>query len=299
MFRTALVAMDLSPATEAMVSSLPGLREFGTEELTLVHVAKEVEYPVSRSLSEVEEYRGRLRKLAGRLEGEGNGGFKVDVEVPSGAPGASIIEVARERDPDFILVGSRSHSFIREAFVGSVAWEVVRRAKRPVLLHRIEPSRVEPESWLEARSTGIPDRVIYPTDFSETAERAVPYLEELARLGASAFTLFHSASVDAEGGGEARDKARERLGAIADSLKEAAKGAGQKEPRIRVEVRAGVPSEEVMAFGGRSPENLVVMGSHGRSALSEMVAGSESRQVARQASARVLLVPLASKPNQA
>lgn len=296
MFRTALVAMDLSPATEAMVSSLPGLREFGTEKLTLVHVAKEVEYPVSRSLSEVEEYRSRLRKLAGRLEGTDNGGFEVDVEVPSGAPGASVIRVARERDPDFILVGSRSHSFIREAFVGSVAWEVVRRAKRPVLLHRIEPSRVDPESWLETRSSGIPDRVIYPTDFSETAERAVPYLEELARLGAPAFTLFHSAPKGGEGD-EAREKARQRLAEIADGLTKAAAGGGHKEPRVRVEVRAGVPSEEVLSFGGRSPENLVVMGSHGRSALAEMVAGSESRQVVRQAAARVLLVPLASKPD--
>ena len=294
MYRSALVAMDLSPATEAMVSSLPGLKEFGTEKLTLVHAAKEVEYPVSRSLGEVEEQRSRLRKLAGRLEGEGNGGFQVEVEVPTGAPGASIIQVAREKDPDFILVGSRSHSFVREAFVGSVAWEVVRRAKRPVLMHRIEPSRTDPESWLETRSSGIPDRVIYPTDFSETAEHAVAHLEELARLGAPAFTLFHSTRGE---DGDARDRAKERLQAIADALVKAAGEGGHGEPRVRIEVRSGVPSEEVLAFGGRSPENLVVMGSHGRSGLAEMVMGSESRQVVRQAAARVLLVPLASKPD--
>jgi hypothetical protein len=30
MFRHVLVAMDLSPATEALVSVLPGLKDFGT-----------------------------------------------------------------------------------------------------------------------------------------------------------------------------------------------------------------------------------------------------------------------------
>jgi len=33
MFEKVLVAMDLSPGTEALMSALPGLQEFGTREL--------------------------------------------------------------------------------------------------------------------------------------------------------------------------------------------------------------------------------------------------------------------------
>jgi hypothetical protein len=71
MFEKVLVSMDLSPATEALVFALPGMRELGTRELTLVHVAKPSRGATSESLDRVEGYRGRLQGLAGRLEEDG------------------------------------------------------------------------------------------------------------------------------------------------------------------------------------------------------------------------------------
>ena len=47
MFEKVLVSMDLSPATEALVSALPGMRELGTREFVLVHVAKPSRGPTS------------------------------------------------------------------------------------------------------------------------------------------------------------------------------------------------------------------------------------------------------------
>ncbi len=71
MFDKVLVSMDLSPATEALVSALPALRDFGTRELTLVHVAKPLHGPTAQSLVKVEEFRGRLNGLADRLREKG------------------------------------------------------------------------------------------------------------------------------------------------------------------------------------------------------------------------------------
>jgi nucleotide-binding universal stress UspA family protein len=279
MFRKVLVAMDLSPATEALVSALPGMKEFGTRELNLVHVARPLADPVSRSLREVEDLKARLNTLADHLRGKG---FEVTVDVPTGAPAPETVRVAETRQPDLIMVGTRSRTRIQEAFLGSVSWELVRQARRPVFLQRIEANRPDPEAVLESRGTGLPARVIHPTDFSETAEKAKPWLLDLASRNTIAFTLLHVLPATAEGG---REEAEERLETLAGELRDA--GASD----VKVEVRRGTPSEEILAAGGKSSENLVVMGTHGRGFLPGIVLGSESRQVVRRSSARALLIP--------
>jgi len=279
MFKRVLVSLDLSPATEALVSALPGLKEFGTEEINLAHAVKDVEYPISQTLSKTDDTRKRLRALGQRLEEHG---FQVTVDVVAGGPATEITRVARQREADVILVGTRSHSRIYEAFVGSVAWEIVRRARRPVLLQRIEANRPDPEAALESPSTGLPDRVVHATDLSETAQRAIPWLEELARVGVGSFTLVHSLTDEGE---ESREDVNFKLEGLAGQLR----AAGASE--VQVEIRRGSPADSILALGGRDPRVMVVMGTHGRAVLPEMVLGSESRQVVRQAAARVLLIP--------
>jgi nucleotide-binding universal stress UspA family protein len=280
MFQRALVSMDLSPATEALVSSLPGLKDYGVKEIILAHVAKPVSYPVSQSIAQVESVRQRLGRLKESLEREG---FSVEVTVPIGAAAVEVAREAAERGADVIVLGSRSHSLAREAFIGSVAWEVVRRSPVPVLLHRIEAARSDPEAALEARNSGLPTRVIHPTDFSPVAERAFSWVEALARQGVGDFTLLH---VHAVGDEEGRNEARTQLEALAERLM-AAGATG-----VQVELRGGSPSEEILAIGGRRPDQLVVMGTHGKGFFPGIVLGSESRNVVRQAAAPVLLVPV-------
>lgn len=279
MFKRALVSLDLSPATEALVASLPGLKDYGVEEIILVHVAKPVSYPVSQSIAQVEALRQRLGRLK---EGLVKVGFSVEVDVPIGAPAVEVAREAEERSADLVVVGSRSHSRAREAFIGSVAWEVVRRASVPVLLQRIEASRPDPEAALELRSSGLPDRVIHPTDFSPVAARAFSWVEALARRSVKDFVLLHVHPVGDE---TARNEARPQLEAMAERLV----AAGAQD--VKVELRGGSPSEEILGMGGRNPDHLVVMGTHGKGFFPGIVLGSESRQVVRRAAAPVLLVP--------
>lgn len=200
--KRALVALDLSPAMEALVTSLPGLLEFGIDELHLVYVAPPVSYPASEAISRAEQARGRLATLRASLE---SAGFSVRVEVPFGAPADVLCTLAAETRADLIVVGSRSHSRIREAFVGSVAWEVVRKASVPVLLRKVEPVRPDPEAVLEVAGPGLPKRLIFPTDFSEVADRALPWVDWLMDRGVPELVLVH---VHEMGDEEARRGAR-------------------------------------------------------------------------------------------
>ncbi len=279
MFEKVLVSMVLSPATEALVSALPSLREFGTEELTLVHVAKPFRGPTSQSLDRVKELRARLEGLADQLR---EVGFSVTVHVPSGPPAAEVVKAAETRDPDVVLMGSRSRTLIRDAFIGSVAWDIVRSAGRPVLVQRIEPNRKDPEAALETHGSGLPQHVVYPTDFSDTADRALPWLLGLIKVGAPSFTLLH---VIPPASGEGRKEAESRLEELARALHER----GAKDVSCRV--RTGTAYEEILNAGGNRVDALVVMGTHGRGFLPGVVMGSVGRQVLRRASARVLLIP--------
>ena len=153
MFEKVLVGIALSPATEALVSALPAMGELGTREFSLVHVAKPFHEPVSQSLTRLEKLRSRVGALADRLREDG---FAVTIDVPTGAPAAAVLKVAESRDPDVVLIGSRSRSPIKDAFIGSVAWDIVRGVGRPVLLQRIDPIRAEPEEALETRGRGPP-----------------------------------------------------------------------------------------------------------------------------------------------
>ena len=118
MFDRVLVAMDLLAGTDALVSALPGLREFGTRELALVHVAKPLGDHAFNATATVEELGDRLNEIAKGLEAVG---FSVTTSVLTGEPVAEIVKAVEAEDPDVLFVGSRSHSRIREAFIGNVA----------------------------------------------------------------------------------------------------------------------------------------------------------------------------------
>jgi len=61
-------------------------------------------------------------------------GVEVEVEVLEGDPARRIVELARARDADLIVVGSRARSSIVGTLLGSVSREVLRDADRPVLV---------------------------------------------------------------------------------------------------------------------------------------------------------------------
>jgi len=66
-------------------------------------------------------------------------GIEVETEIVEGRPAEAIVELARSRDADLILVGSRGRGAIAGAVLGSVSESVVRRADRPVLVVKPRP----------------------------------------------------------------------------------------------------------------------------------------------------------------
>lgn len=64
-----------------------------------------------------------------------------DWEILQGDPAAEILALARERDADLIVVGSRGLGGVTGALLGSVSNRVVHEADRPVLIARVRVRR--------------------------------------------------------------------------------------------------------------------------------------------------------------
>jgi nucleotide-binding universal stress UspA family protein len=144
-------------------------------------------------------------------------------------------------------------------------------------------------------------KILVPSDGSKTAQTAAGYAVDLAKqLKASIIILsvidkrsFTAQTVPAS------ETARHTIEPIEDYLREAAEGYAGEIKKLcdksgvasKVSIKMGHPVEEIVKEAKRSKANFIVMGSHGRSALSAAVLGSVSYGVIHNdASVPILIV---------
>ena len=127
-------------------------------------------------------------------------------------------------------------------------------------------------------------KILVPTDGSKAAQKAARYAVDLAKQLKASITVlsvidkrsFIGQTVPAAG------TARHVIEPIEDYLREAAEGyAGgikklcdEKGLQPKTVITAGHPVEEIVKEAEKSGADLIVMGSHGRSALGAAVLGS-------------------------
>lgn len=147
-----LVPVDESPATDTVLGWARLLAQQPAMELTLLHIVSStmlnellsagavisgVMVPVpDEVLTNAEMDAGSwLQQLASEAGLDRPG---VSTQVKAGDPADEILAAAARLDTDLIVMGSSAHG-LRAALLGSVAREVLRAAKRPVLVVRAIP----------------------------------------------------------------------------------------------------------------------------------------------------------------
>jgi nucleotide-binding universal stress UspA family protein len=287
-FRRVIVATDLSPSSYPVVKCLGGLRAYGVKRCLLL-LCLSVQEVTSVALSDTSAYiDSTLQAQKDILE---QTGYSVETRVVEGFVRRELNRIAAEEDYALIVIGSRGHSMTGEAFLGGVAYDVIHHACKPVLLVRLKVTPAGGHECVRADRCDFGEHVLFPTDFSETADLAFTYVQALVADGAKRVTLLHvqdQARFDPHllyRLAEFNEIDRGRL----ERMKEVLQRQGDAD--IGIELCYGSPFAEIIRRVRERAAHLVVMGNQGRGFVKELFLGSVSHNVARHSDAAVLLIP--------
>ncbi|WP_248517878.1 universal stress protein [Salinarchaeum laminariae] len=143
------------------------------------------------------------------------------------------------------------------------------------------------------------DSILIATDGSEPATAAAQHAVDLAAAtGATVHALF---VVDTDTGwltvskADVKDSIREiGEGASREALQQVERFATEADVQLATAVREGAPEAEVLAYAEEADVDLVVLGTHGHSALKRRLLGSVAERVINGASVPVTTIGVAA-----
>lgn len=290
MMERAIIATDLSEASDIMVRRLAFLREFGVSQLLLLQcpdyqeVASEVfPYVATIQTEAIERQKSNLEEL----------GFTVETRISPGNAKREINRIAEEEGYPLVVVGSQGRSLIGGAFLGGVAHEVMLGTRKPLLIVRLTVDDQRHLRVAGLAEDGVAKHILFATDFSPGAAGAFAYLEQLIATGSVAkVTLLHVQDRThiepylVERLDEFNTVDTKRLEELKAKLSTGSKV--QVVPKLVY----GDPHIEILRELDGGEATMVMMGTQGRGFLRELFVGSVSQYVARHATVPVMLIPI-------
>jgi nucleotide-binding universal stress UspA family protein len=286
MFETIVLATDLSADWDRIIACAAEFKALGCTRAILTHVLTTKGLvgadAVAQLLSEP-----KLEEQKRQLEAHG---FEVLVETPVGLPAYSLNEVGQRHCASLIVVGSHGKSAWREAVLGSVSNALLHHARFPILLLNVKRLREEAIGALcQLHTRELLRHVLFPTDFSTVASQAAPLLEYLIPRGLSEVTLLHALEVLDAYPPAVLAPAEAAARGLMEALVHRLKSAGIT--RVHSHISRGHPIPMILNALKTGDFSLVVMGTQGKSLLTEILLGSVAYHVARLAPCPVLLIP--------
>jgi nucleotide-binding universal stress UspA family protein len=138
-------------------------------------------------------------------------------------------------------------------------------------------------------------KILFPTDFSDVSQKAVKYIKQLKGAGAQEVIVLHV--ID--------EKELLVLSRVPDQYlqittlmeKEIAKELAVVEAdmaaegfSVKLKVKTGKPFTEIMMTATEEKVSIIVVGSHGKSNIGEMLMGSVSENVIRHSKVPLLVI---------
>ena len=292
MFARVLFPTDFSGYANAVFACLLELKEAGMREVVLVHVIRTSDVPLPETLNRKSmEYvrwsaqeQLNIAKMA--LEAEG---LRVSVRVEYGSPPALVVRVAEEEQVDLIVIGAQGATVAQELLVGSVSYEVVRRATVPVLIHKFDVVRELGHVQCNRVCEQMFTRVLHPTDFTECADAAFQVMKRLRTAGTQEVVVLHVQDERAM-----KHRPAQHLEEFdredTERLEEMCRALLLYGLQARPLLRRGVPSEEALKVAREMNASLIVLGSRGSTVIQDLIAGSTFENVVRLSRQPVLVV---------
>jgi nucleotide-binding universal stress UspA family protein len=301
MYKKMLVPLDGSELAEVV---LPYARELAGRldlEMILLHVCEPhrsdsqfmCQAYIDHAAEILEKQSKEVQSKAGAPPGVKAVGAQA--EVLTGHPAEEIVDYAKKKKVDLILMATHGRSGVRRWVLGSVADKVLRTSKVPVWLVRANiPEEIVYDEWPKRK-------MLVPLDGSKFAESVLPHVEALAKQrGAGIMDIvllrvYEKPFVTAD---YPEPDWKEHVQRMTDHFKHEAeqyltgvqerlKSSGLK---VRSEVLSGSPADEIIRYASTTHPNLIVMATHGASGPSRWEYGNIADKVLRGISSPVFLV---------
>ncbi|HEY7023153.1 MAG TPA: universal stress protein [Ktedonobacterales bacterium] len=213
--------------------------------------------------SDTEGAQAYLDGVATIIAGEG---VSVETETRTGNVGETIVEMAREKKADSIILTSHGRTGILERLLGGVAEHVSRDAPVPILLLRAG----EEHALIGADGDGRSVRALLPLDGTAEAESAlVPALFLVAALSTPDPGTLHLVRVLAKG--QDASAAESYLSALAERLQAATPEGLKLEVTWSTSAAKSVEDELIALADGYDLVALTKPEATGRRALGEII----------------------------
>jgi nucleotide-binding universal stress UspA family protein len=143
------------------------------------------------------------------------------------------------------------------------------------------------------------EKILYPTDFSDASKKALDYIKQLKGAGTKEVVVLHvidereiehiahlpelNLSTE-ELEKSKREYAKEEMKAIESELKNSGF-------EVKTRIDKGIPFRDILKAEEQEKDvSVVILGSHGKSCITEMLLGSVSEKVVRKSNKPVLVV---------
>ena len=290
-FHSVLVAVDLTPAMDRILSRASLLPLADDARVTLLHVIpgslvgveqRKAARDAEKTLAdEVRHLRGRLRK-----------DIRIASLVTVGAAAKEIARAAAAAKAELIVMGRGGGRALRDAFLGSTAERVVRQAQKPVLVARL-PARAPYR------------RPALALDLDEAAAEVVRLMVRVLPAPRPQVEVIHAFQIPYQGmiypslsedeADERKDELRAAAGReLAELLLKTLSKANvppRDRPFLRTHVQFGPPRLVVEKAIKKAGTDLLLLGTHGHSGLAHLFLGTVAGELLRAAACDVLVVP--------
>jgi len=210
-------------------------------------------------------------------------GVQPECFVQEGGVTDSILSFAAAQKVDLIVMGTHGCKGVDRATLGYAAEKVLRKARCPVLVSRKPgPAAVAADG---AQGMIRLHRVIFCTDFSDPARRALEYALSVAAEYDAEITLLHVLEAI-----QTLANIKEAIATAARQLDKLIPPERGKAAKIRTMVRIGRAYEQIIQHASEIQADLLIMAVRGRNALDLAVFGSTTYRAIQLGSCSVLAV---------
>jgi nucleotide-binding universal stress UspA family protein len=282
MWKKILVPLDGSDLAELALPYAKELAGAFNSELILLYVSEADDEHLHMHQLYLEKLAGQMKKMVKR----------VSPVVISGKPVEEIVKYTEKSDIRLIVMASHGRSGIIPWATGGIASKVIDAIGVPLLLIK------ESKRRRKVKEKHLISRILLPLDGSEAGEAAITRAKELkSRLEAEVillgvvptgqhirtvggldYILFPEQEIEAY-----RAEAREYLEKVYKRLK---RGKGE----LKVEIRLGEVTKEILDFAREKRVNLIAISSHGHSGMTKWVFGSAAQKIMQDSPIPVLVV---------